>query len=73
MVTNLVDLNVPTKTDHVLKFKRDTPSENFASAGTTMLDLESFMENGEHFNKVYHAEAEDQDEVNVLLQDSHIT
>ena len=55
LVTSVVGLNVPANTEHMFWFK----NENFAHTGANVMDLESFMDNGDDLNNVLIVKHED--------------
>ena len=67
LVTSVVGLNVPANTEHVFWFK----NENFTHTSTTIMDSESFMDNGDNLNNVFLDKKED-DEIEEHHQFSQI-
>ena len=60
-------LNVCANTKHMFGFK----NENFAHMSTNIVDLESFMDNGDNLNNVFRIKKED-DEIDEHHQFSKI-
>ena len=55
LVTNVVGLNVPANAEHVFGFE----NESFTHTKNNIVDLESFMDNGDNLSKVFLVKMED--------------